>query len=165
MEQRKYKIEYSNQEHPKMIMFQDGSIASLLPLADFVKICNESRELVDGKGELVTFTSQIYTDVDELNKYIRLCGRMNDQMGNFFLELKKKGAPIYVPDPKYYNARLEKIKNDIALGRINSEDAALKLNQEFSATLKDAIALNERTASNPKYNVKLPYEKKEELAK
>ncbi|MGN1201628.1 MAG: hypothetical protein ACI4R8_05200 [Candidatus Caccovivens sp.] len=159
MEKRAKKIEYSNNEHPKLIMLQDGSVDSLIPLKTFVNICNASRDLVNGNGEFMSFTSNCYDNIAEMNNYIKLCSKMNTQMGDFFVQMKKKGAPLYLPDSNYFNKRLSEALNSVQNGSVGMEKASVDLNKEFSNALKDAIAKNEKNAYA--YGVKLPYTKEE----
>lgn len=142
-----YIIEKSNEKHPGIVILQDGKLAKdVLPIFNFVDICNRSKDLLDSSLPFLSFVFMAFTTKKEFNNYLNLVTDLDKQCGDFFLQIKQKGLPIAFLDPDYWNSEYERITNAIDTGILDKIQAAKELAFSFKKAMLYCIEKNITTA-------------------
>ncbi len=135
-------------------VYRDGKGLDLVPLETLVPAINDSRQLLNTKGDFFTYllSSTEGEQYEDLLYGIKCIGK---QLTNFMVNLKNRRGVVCIPNAKYFMKGLEKCidacnnKNDQEAFEIRNNFMQLYLD-----TINTCVVNNKKEAE--KVNVKLP---------
>lgn len=142
-----YLLEKSNSHHPGICILQDGkSVREIMPIVTFVESCNRAGDLLDTSLPFLSFIATAFKSKEAFNKYLITVSRLNEQFGDFILQMKQKGLPVSIPDAEYWNEEFDRITKAVDSGAIDKVQGSQELANSFGKTMLECIDENIKVA-------------------